>query len=293
MAVSYREFATWILSDLAVRETANDRVAFSGNRISAQHPFPIRLREESDREFSARLVKFKATLPRHSDLSERLALAVRALTLDSEKAFAAADLVREILSKAPKEVKAQYEERGIGYAFRSIDTPIGATHRNRRTKRKKVGISPEVRQAESIRAQASRFIKNHEKFDALFESWLGTFRFECCRDADWFASVEPSYLARVLEFEKRSEPFDWYDAMPVAAAAQFYHEQHKFPEALFYYREAIAAAMRAVMPEHHRARVLHWLEAQMHLCEVSQEKGCIPPSGAISAPGNAGVRQPG
>ncbi|MGA3205310.1 MAG: hypothetical protein ABSF12_22670 [Bryobacteraceae bacterium] len=278
MAVSYREFAIWILGDLAVRETENDRIAFTGNHVSIQHPFPFQLAEGSDKGFLDRITKFKATLPRHSDLSERLAIAVRALMLDGEKAFAAADLVREILRKAPKEVKAQYEELGIAYAFRSIDTPIGATHRNRRTKRKKVGISPEVRQAESIRSQASRFIKNHKKFDALFALWLGTFRFECCRDADWFASVEPSYVARVVEFEKHGEPFDWYTAMPVAAAAQFYHEQLKFSEALFYYRKAITAAMRAVMPEHHRARVLHWLETQMHLCEVSQQKGCIPPS---------------
>jgi hypothetical protein len=276
MAVSYREFDTWILSDLAVKETANDRVAFVGNRISAQHPFPIRLEDESDREFSARVAKFKASLPRHSDLSERLAIAVRALMLDGEKAFGAADLVREILCKVPAEVRAQYEELGIGYAFRSIDTPIGTTHRNRRTKRKKAGTSPEVRQAESIRAQASRFTNDHKNFEVLFQSWLGCFQYQR-RDVEWFASVEPSYIARVEAFELLSGPFEWWAAMPVVAAANFYHEQRKFPQALLYYPKAIAAARCAVMHEDSRAFVLHWLRLQMNLCELSEEMIPMPP----------------
>jgi hypothetical protein len=277
MALPYREFGTSVLSDLAIRETENDRITFRGNHVSAQHPFPARLQGETDKEFAARLAKFRTTLPRHSDFSERLALAVKAFMLAGEKSFAAADLVREILRKAPAEMKDQYEKRGIGHAFRPIDAPIGTTRRNRRTKRKKRGISREERQAESIRAQASRFVHDHKNFEDLLQTRLGSFRYQCCRDADWFASVEPSYIARVEAFEQRREPFDWYTAMPVAVAARFYHEQRKFPQALLYYRKAMDAARRAVMHEDLRAFVLRWLELEVNRCELSEEMIPMPP----------------
>jgi hypothetical protein len=211
MTLLHRKFATWVLSDLAIREIKHDRIAFTGNRISTQQPFPIRLPEEPDKEFLVRLAKFRKTLPRHSDLSERLALAVKAFRLAGEKAYAAADRVRKILRKAPMKMKAQYEQLGIGHAFRSIEAPIGTTRRNRRTKRKKRGISAEVRQAESIRTQASRFTKDHKNnFDHLFQTRLGSFQYQNCRDAEWFASVEPSYIARVEAFEQLSGPFEWW-----------------------------------------------------------------------------------
>jgi hypothetical protein len=155
--------------------------------------------------------------------------------------------------------------------------PIGTTRRNRRTKRKKRGVSAEVRQAESIRAQASRFTKNHKNLDHLFQTRLGSYQYQHCRDAEWFASVEPSYIARVKAFEQLSGPFEWWAATPVVAAANFYHEQRKFSQALPYYRKAIAAARAAVMHEDLRAFVLHWMRLQMNLCGLSQEIIPMPP----------------
>jgi len=276
MALLHRKFAISTLSDLSKRETQNDTITFTGNHVSIQCRLPIRSPEKTAKEYAIRLAEFRKNLPRHSDLSERLALAVKALRIDGDKSFAAADRVREILAKAPAEKKAEWEACGIGYAFRPIDAPIGTTHRNRRAKRKKRGISPEVRQAESIRTQASRFKKNHEDFEGLFGSRLGCFRFHFFRDAEWFASVKPSYVARVKAFEQHRGPFDWFTAMPVAAAAQFFHEQGKFSQALLYYRKAIRAARRAVMHENLRALVLHWSQEGAQRCKRSE--GVIPMS---------------
>jgi hypothetical protein len=121
-----------------------------------------------------------------------------------------------------------------------------------------------------MRTQASRFIKKHKDFDDLFQSRLGAFQFQLFRDAEWFASVEPSYIARVEAFEQHRGPFDWYTAMPVAVAAQFYHEQGKFSQALLYYRKEIYAAHRAVMHENLRAHVLRWSQQGVERCERSE-----------------------
>jgi hypothetical protein len=269
MSPPYRKFASWTLSDLAIRASQGDRITFTGNHIFAQHPLPTRSPAETAEQFAARLRKFRNNLPRHTDLSERLALAVTALVRDGENTYAAADCVREILRNAPAEKKAEYDRDGIGYAFRPIDAPIGKTHRNRRTKRRKRGISPEEREAHVIRAQASRFIHKQKNFESLFQAQFGTFRYQSCRDADWYASAEPSYLERVDAFEKCAEPYAWFNAMPVAAAAQFYHEQRKFSQALLYYRKAIHAARRALMHEDLRAFVIRWLRLGVKLCKRS------------------------
>src|SRR5580698_9908892 len=97
----YREFAKWTLKDLAFREAESDRITFRGNHVSAQYPLPVRLPGETSEQFATRLSKFRKSLRRYSDSSERLAIAVTALMLDGEKSFAAADLVRETLRSAP------------------------------------------------------------------------------------------------------------------------------------------------------------------------------------------------
>jgi len=273
----YREFAQWMLNDLAIREAASDRITFRGNHVSAQYPLPVRFQGETAEQFATRLLRFRKSLPRQSDSSERLAIAMKALMLAGEKSFAAADLVREILSYAPAEKKAEYESLGIGYAFRPIDPPIGTTRRSHRRNIKKAGVSPEVRQAESIRSQASRFIKQHPNFEALFQLRLGSFRQQFWRDAEWYAAAEKSSAARIEAFEKRGEPFAWFAAMPLVAAAHLYHEQGKVTPALVHYRKAIQAANRAVMNEDLRAFVLHWLRVGENRCEGSEEMIPMPP----------------
>ena len=102
-------------------------------------------------------------LPRRSDLSERLALALAALSRIEEPKAAAYDIL-EILRKAPADKRAWYESRGIGYAYRPINSAFGTTRRGHRKKGKKRGMSGEARHAETIRVQASTFIKNHKNF---------------------------------------------------------------------------------------------------------------------------------
>jgi T5orf172 domain len=185
MPLSYRQFAIWILSDLAIRKAEPDRITFTGNRVCSQHLLPTRLEKETATQFAIRLQEFRKGLPRYSDASERLALAVKAFMLDGEKSFAAAQSVLRILGKMPAEKRAEYERQGIGYAFRPIEMLIGRTRRNRRTRKKKHDKTPEESQADTIRAQASRFIHNRKDFEALFQRRLGSFRYECCRDAEW------------------------------------------------------------------------------------------------------------
>lgn len=266
MAVPYREFASWTLNDLAIRETRDDRIIFAGNHISVQHVLPVRSHAETAEQFAARLWKFRKKLPRHSDFSERIALAFEAFVRSGQKTYSAAHLVLEILRSAPQRKKAEYEKQGIGYAYKRIDSPIGSTRRRHRTTRKKRGRTAEERQSETIRSQACRFIRKHENFEKLFEERLGAFRAQFCRDGEWYAAAEEHCEAWSADFEKVHESFDWYTAMPLATTAHLYHQQRKFSQALVYYRKAIRAARTAIMHEHLRAFVLGWMRTGVKLC---------------------------
>lgn len=265
MPVPYREFAAWTLFDLAIRERLDDRITYSGNHVSAQFLLPVRFAGETREQFAARTNEFLKSLPRHSDLSERLALAFEAFRRDGEKTYIAAVLVSEILQVAPAQKRTEYERRGIGYAYKPIDSVLGTTRRGRREKRKRRGISREERQVESIRAQATRFIHSHKNFEKLFLDRLGAFKWTFRRDAEWYAQAENTCLARVAAFEELREPFEWWSAMPLPAAAYLYHEQRKFADAVAYYRKAIAAARRAIMHPDLRAFVIHWMRLGVKL----------------------------
>jgi hypothetical protein len=277
MNLPYSEFGRWILNDLATRTTENGIVIFAGNHICIRNSPPTRAEGETNEQFAFQMDQFRKNLRRGSDASERLALAAKAFMLAGETNwFAAAHSVLKLVRSLPSEKKAEYESQGIGYAFRPIDMPVGTTRRNRRTKEKKQNKTVEELQADSIRAQVSRFINNHPDFERLFERHFGEFRFRFCREA-WFASVEASYMARIESFERSSEPFDWYSAMPLAVCAQFYHEQRRYTPALLHYRKAIRAARRAVMHEDLRAFVLQWLRRGVKLCNHSTKMIPMPP----------------
>jgi hypothetical protein len=277
MSELLRNFATWTLEDLAIRKRQDDRINFEGNHVSAQFPLPVRLDDESAEQFSARSRRFWKRLPRQSDLSERLALAFEAFRRSGYKTFAAAHHTLEILREAPSRKRAEYDRLGIGYAYKPIDSALGATRRSRRRKRKKQGLTHDERQAESIRTQASRFIREHKNFDALFLERLGSFKFSFWRDGEWYAEAERSCLARVAEFEKRGEPFDWWSAMCLPATAYLYHEQRKFSQAVAYYRKAIGAARRAIMHEDLRGFVIRWMRLGVKLCLRSTTVVQMPP----------------
>lgn len=276
MSVPYTEFASWTLNDLAMRESHEDRITFAGNHVSVQYMLPVRSHNETAEQFAVRLRTFRKKLPRHSDLSERLALAFEAIVRSGEKTYAAAHLILQILRSAPLEKQVEYERADIGYAYKPIDCSIGSTRRGHRTQRKKRGRTSEERQAETIRAQACRFIRKHENFEKLFEQRLGAFKTQFCRDTEWYATAEEHYEAWAAEFEQRGEPFDWFTAMPLATTAQLYHEQRKFSQALHYYRSAIRAARRAIMHEDLRAYVLSWMRTEVKLCLHAAEIAAMP-----------------
>lgn len=277
MTLPHREFGRWILNDLATRTTENGIVTFAGNHICIRHSPPTRVEGETDEQFAFRVDQFRKNLRRGSDASERLALAAKAFMLAGEtKWFTAAHCVLKLVRSLPAEKKAKYERQGIGYAYRPIDMPVGTTRRNRRTKRKDQNKTLEELQTESIRAQVSRFINDHPDFERLFERHLGTFRSQFWRDEAWFASVEASYVARAEASEQISGPFDWFRAMPLSVAAQFYHEQGKFDSALLYYHKAIRAARCAVMHENLRGFVLAWLHEGVRRCNNSEKMIPMP-----------------
>ena len=277
MPPRYREFATWTLQDLAVRKKYADRITFEGNHVSAQCALPVRSAGETPEQFVARKRKFWKDLPRHSDLSERLALAFEAFRRAGEKDYGAAYCVLRILREAPAQKRAEYERLGIGYAYRPIDSAVGATRRGRRQKRKRRRISPEERQAESIRAQASRFIRKRENFEALFLNRLESFRYIFGKDTEWYVEAEKACLASVAAFEKLSEPFEWWSAMLLPRAAYLFHEQRKFAQALVHYRKAIGAARRAIMHEDLRDFVVYWMRLGIKLCLRSARVVEMPP----------------
>jgi hypothetical protein len=154
--------------------------------------------------------------------------------------------------------------------------PIGTTRRNRRTKKKKQNKTLEELQTDTIRVQVSGFINDHPDFERLFERHFGAFRSQFWRDEAWFASVEASYVARAEACEQISAPFDWFRAMPLSVAAQFYHEQGKFDSALLYYHKAICAARCAVMHENLRGFVLAWLQEGVRRCNNSESMIPMP-----------------
>ena len=277
MALPYWEFATWTLRDQAIRENHKDRITFRGNHVSAQYVLPLRSDHETDKQFAARVRQFRKTLPRHSDRPERIALAFEAFVRAGEKTSFAARLILEILRTAPAAKRAEYQSRGIGYAYKPIEPWTGSVRRGRRTKRKKGQMTAEERRIESIRVQASRFIRRHKHFQALFDERFSSFREALSRDAEWYAATEKVYTARVEAFEKRTGPFEWWAAMPLPAAAYLYHEQRKFAEALQYYRKAIKAARVATMHENLRAFVLYWMRVGVKLCKHAAGMIRMPP----------------
>src|SRR5580704_10339830 len=184
--------------------------------------FPKRSHDETDEQFAMRVRVFRANLPRHSDSSRRLALAFRAFVLSGEKTYSAAHYILEILRAAPARKLQEYTRLGIGYAYKPIDSKIGSTNRGRRAKRKKRGLTRDEREAQTIRVQASKFIREHDDFDALFDRELALYRGQFSRDTEWHAASEQCLTKWAVAFQERCEPFDWWAAMPLATTAYLY-----------------------------------------------------------------------
>ncbi len=211
MPLPYREFAAWILSDLSERTETEyaDRITFSGNHITEQFVLQVKAENETKEHFVLRFKELWKYIPRHSDLSARIAFAVEAFFRAGETKWSAASLVLDQLERLPK-LSAQEQLRWakLGIPHKQIKPAIGTTRRGRRSKRKKTGFTAYYRQVETVRTQASRFRRKHTNFETLFESKFEIYRFQFCGDSHWCAEAEPAYQQRLAESEQTygSEP---------------------------------------------------------------------------------------
>jgi tetratricopeptide (TPR) repeat protein len=251
MALPYREFACYIVRDLAVRtktKRGGDFV-FSGNHSSPYRL--VRFENESKEQFTARLKQFRAqfqkTIPRGSDSRKRLALAMEALIRLGWDSVAASAEVLEALDKAREETEKRrldLEKRGIPY--KRVEFNIGLTNRGRKKKRpgsesSKHADDPNYRKAETIRAEYFHFKRTFEGFEKLFESEFGWYRFMYCRNAEWFAEAEPAYRQLIItcEKDKKVGPTHSVTATHSLTLARALHEQGRFEEAEMEYQRAL------------------------------------------------------
>ncbi len=278
MSLPYRRFASYVLGDRAERSDPEwrDRVTFSGNHVSRQFVAPVRGNNETPTAYATRLQDFHKRLPRHSDLSMRLALALEALIRSGEKQWAAASFILGELresSQRSREQRLAYAQLGIPH--KEFDVGLGNTRRGRRGKRKRRGFTRTDRFVETIRAQALRFKRMHKDFDRLFENEIGSFRFSFARDVEWYAQAEARYEAWLRQFESRQGAIDWWTAMPIAVLAELYHEQMKHDQARVCYRKALQAARRAIMHEDFRKFILGQLRIRVKACSKGTHQ--LPP----------------
>ena len=270
MPLPYREFAAWILSDLSERTETEyaDRITFSGNYINEQWVLPVRAENETAEQFALRFKEFHKLIPRHSDLSTRIALAVEAFVRAGETKWSAASLVWDQLKKVPNLSAAQQLQWAkLEISHKQIKPAIGTTRRGRRSKRKKTGSPAYYRQVETVRTQASRFKRKCTNFETLFESKFATYRFQFWRDdwyAEWYAEAEPVYLQRLADCEQTygSEPghpmtplSDGRDASNVVVGevlglAWLYLQWGKYAQAELFLRRAQATLEKALGPDH-------------------------------------------
>ena len=266
MPLPYREFAVWLLSDLSERTETEytDRITFSGNHISEQWVRPVKLANETAQQFAVRLKQFHKLIPRLSDLSERMALAVEAFVRAGETKWSAASLVRDQLERVPElSARQQLHWAKRRVSHKQIKPAIGTTRRGHRSKSKKAGIPAYYRKVETVRTQASRFRRKCANFERLFESKFETYRFQFCPD-DWYAEAEPVYLQRLADCEQTygSEPghpmtplSDGRDASNVVVSnvlglAWFYLQLGKYDQAEPLLRRAQATLEKALGPDH-------------------------------------------
>jgi len=129
-----------------------------------------------------------------------------------------------------------------------------------------VPMSDLERLATIVRSQVDRYRRQHPDWPQEFESQVGLFRYAFLRDPEWYDGVESSREAWLTSFEMRTQPFEWWEAMPLAHLARLYHEQGKYELALDRYRKAIGFARRAKMADELRTFLLQHFRTSAKLC---------------------------
>ena len=257
----YKQFIIYTLSDMAERRTQSGIVLKRGER-----------RRELIAGLSRRVFiagndvcyQGRETL-RGSDASLRLTLAVTAAELlerDAGKGrganWTACLYVANALMASPcqrlrerfHQVRVAKQDReelkmrpntnvaGRDPRFQELDALIDADKASRSAPLRKL--------AAVVRNDVGRFRRRNPDWRQKFEIHLGWFR-STHREPDWYGEQIAYWDKWLADFERRTEPFEWWGAMPLAHLAQLTHEHGAFKRAAGYYRKAISAAERAVI----------------------------------------------
>lgn len=274
MPLPYREFATWILSDLARRDRSKDRehVVFEGNHISYQRMRPTQGPGESDDDYKKRVRDFYRALPRASDFSLRIALAFRAVSKAGDKNLAAAQFVLQELNGAAERSRAVRNWLAkYGIAYRPLEHPLGTTRRHLRHGPTAPRLSLEDPRVETTRTQALRFIRECAEFDLLFEGEFKKFRSEHYRDAKLYAEMEAELRRQLVDNEAQLGSADRWTAMTTSGLARLLHQQGKFEEAQVFYRLALERwKLAAPLSEERRRETIGLIEQALRECAEKQ-----------------------
>ena len=155
--------------------------------------------------------------------------------------------------------------------FEEIDAEIKAE------KARRSRPAPLRKLAQVVRTVVGRFRKTNPNWRQQFEIHLGAFRLTH-RDRDWYGEQIARWETWLADFERRTEPFEWWEAMPLAHLAQVTHEHREFKRAAGYYRKAICAAHRAVLTTsflspyacgagEFRINLIRYFETQIEACQ--------------------------
>ena len=159
--------------------------------------------------------------------------------------------------------------------FIELDTQIAAER-----KRAPSGIpkppAKVLKLAKIVRSQVDQFRRQHKDYDQLFEMWLGVFRHDLCRDAEWYAAAELEYRCRVRRCQKEVGTYHEVTANQTVSLARLLHEQGKYSEAATVYRLAIGRWKRVSAADGIRQRILYWLESELENCAGHRPQG-LPP----------------
>ena len=236
-----QEFSRWVLSDLARRASPRNTtpIEWRGNHVKLIYEKPVRNGDEALEEYFRRVDAWRDGLPRGSDNSLRLALAVQSYQQSGEFRKRAIGLVLDDIDWAKIAIGKEITEMAaLGIQFRLPDGPLGTTDRSNNKKLKKTEPDSDVRRAEVVRTQVSRYRKNHRNFDDIFAMWFEVFIAEHHCDSAWLAKVEPVYRERVTRAASNLDPNDPWLGTNTLNLARLLHEMGKYGEAELLYLEA-------------------------------------------------------
>jgi hypothetical protein len=215
MAVStqvYRDFADWVLSDLALRRTQR------GSKLSRARRRKERIKGENRKIFlKGKHICWQGHEFRDSDFPWRIALAVTAYkkARDSEK--------EACTCVSNSEIAVNHR---------------GHTKRNRRKNKSQhePDMSP---QAETLRITSSRYIKNHPFFESKFQMWFNLFRSEFARDKSYLEEAISDCRLNIVHSEKSEGPNHWTVGRWKVLLGDYLFELGAFSDALDEYNKAL------------------------------------------------------